>query len=44
MFDKNNQEDKLFHARNLQKRFDPEPSHSNQVANIALQLFDELYH
>ncbi len=33
---------RLSAVKNLQLRYDPEPFHSNQVAKLALQLFDEL--
>jgi len=37
-----NPSDRLAAAKSLQLRYDPEPFHSNQVAKLALQLFDEL--
>ncbi|MFH1252056.1 MAG: HD domain-containing protein [bacterium] len=34
--------DRFAAIRNLQMRYDPEPFHSDQVAKLAMQLFDEL--
>jgi len=35
-------DNRLSFVKNLQMKYDPEPLHSNQVAKLALQLFDEL--
>ncbi|HPC35759.1 MAG TPA: HD domain-containing protein [Candidatus Marinimicrobia bacterium] len=37
-----NSDDRLSFIKNLQMKYDPEPLHSNQVAKLSLQLFDEL--
>mgnify|MGYP000845683952 FL=1 len=35
-------DNRLSFVKNLQMKYDPEPLHSNQVAKLSLQLFDEL--